>query len=203
MAKKKNKEELEIFNLYTPPKFYVYYDNKTGQIFSVTNETTDRYEYGFEAELSEIENFLTGDWKFIDYVVGYKRLPDNTTILGVMPKINEEYSFRNNVFEWITQSDDDCDLTVIWDKPNKLWKFKLKPGLTERFKNLLTPRLVFFVTLEGDFDFLIRTIYIDTERLLEGDVTIPFEHDIENKLDKVSISSKLVFDSYGLKVADE
>lgn len=203
MAKKKNKEELFVPEVYIPPSYYVYYDNKTGQILSVTNEKSDKYEYGFSAQFEEVENFLTGKCKFIDYIVSYKRLSENATELGIMPKTSEEYSFRNNVFEWITQNNKDSDLTVVWNGNSRAWRFLLKPGLIDRCKNLLTPRLVFFVTLEDDFDFLIRSIYIDTEQLSDHEVVVPFSTDIENKFNKISISTKLVFNTYRLKVENE
>lgn len=204
MAKKKtSKEELIIPVLYVEPKFYVYYENTTGQLLSVTNEKTDRYNYGFEVELSKVENFLTGKWKFADYIIGYVRGPEGNTVLDIIPRYNEEYSFRNNIFEWIKQTDDESDLVVEWSLQNKTWTFKVKDGLIDQYKNLVTPRIVFFVTLEDDFDFLIRTIYIDMEKILEENVIVPFESDLESKIEKISISSKLVFNSYSLRIVNE
>ena len=69
---------------------------------------------------------------------------------------------------------------------------------------VLTPKLVFFVTLETDFDFLIRTIFIDTQDLLSSKyLAIPFISTLETKIDKISISSKLVFQTYKLRIVHE
>jgi hypothetical protein len=61
--------------------------------------------------------------------------------------------------------------------------------------------LVFFVTLETDFDFLIRTIFVDSVDLISSkQISVPFTTKIEKRIDKISISSKLVFKTYGLKI---
>ena len=66
---------------------------------------------------------------------------------------------------------------------------------------VVAPKLVFFVTLENDFDFLLRTIFINLADLITSDViSFPFESNIEHKIDKISISSKLIFKSYGLRI---
>ena len=207
MAKRKRKqiivEEELVIPKYEPPRFYLYYNNKTGEILSVTNEKSDKYEYGLELEFSEVEKFLTGEHRFIDYVVGYHRVSDNLTRLSVVPKDNEEYSFRHNVFEWIKKSDNPSELVVEWNKIYQSWVFKLDKNISNKYENLLTPRLVFFVTLEDDFDFLVRTIHLSMDQLITDDIVIPFETSLETKIDKISISSKLIFNSYSLKVADE
>lgn len=41
------------------------------------------------------------------------------------------------------------------------------------------------------------------DMLLRQDIQVPFDSDIESKIEKISISSKLVFNSYSLKVAHE
>jgi hypothetical protein len=93
----------------------------------------------------------------------------------------------------------------VWNNKDKSWQFKLSEAVKTVYRDsLLTPRLVFFVTLETDFDFLIRTIFIETVDLFSSEcVRIPFESKVEHDIDKISISSKLVFKNYGLKVIHE
>ncbi len=185
--------------------YYVYYDKKSGEILSVTKEKNSRYEYGLTIPYEEAENFLNGTWHFRDYVVGYKRLANNKTTLSVIPVDDQSFSFRNNVFEWITETKKDTDLVVEWSGLKKEWRFYLGNKFKEKFEdNIFTPKLVFFVTLETDLDFLIRTIYVDMQDLVNRDsVVVPFDSNIENSIDKISIGSKLVFKSYGLKVIHE
>lgn len=187
------------------PKYFVYYEKKTGKILSVTNEQNPEYEYGLETTFADVEKFLSGEWLFRDYLVGYKRLEDNTTVLAVMPSVDQDYAFRNNVYEWITTSKKNPDVVVEWNKPDSAWYFYLDPIFKGGFDdNILSPTLVFFVTLESDFDFLIRTIYINTPDLIEKEyIKVPFESNFEKSIDSISIGSKLIFRTYGLKTVYE
>lgn len=187
------------------PKFYLYYKKETGEILSVTNEINPNYKHKLDLEFDEIEKFISGEWKFSDYLVAYKRLADDETSLAVMPKVDDEYAFRNNVYEWIEQTDKKVDLTLEWNEPLQAWRFSLSKTARESYAaGILSSRLAFFVTLEADFDFLINTILIDVDTLLAQEfVVVPFSSSFEKKIEQLSIGSKLVFKTYGLKVTRE
>jgi hypothetical protein len=196
MAKKKISTE--------PPKYYVYYDKKNGEILSVTNEKSDRYEHGLVTTFAEVEKFLSGDWAFRDYKVGYRKDTDKRS-LAILSNEFSGYVFRNSMFEWITEQDYEAECIVQWHAPDQSWKFSLDDNFKKTYNDsILASKVVFFVTLETDFDFLIRTISIDVEQLLGTKrVVVPFTSTIENKIEKISISSKLVFKSYKLEIINE
>lgn len=191
--------------LLMSPKYYVFYEKRSGKILSVGNEKDPRFEYGIEVQFDEIENLLTGKWHFRDYLVGYKRDIDGSSRLSVVPNSEQGYIFKNNIFEWITETKKKVECLVSWNGPGKCWDFSLDEKSKQMYlETVLVPKLVFFVTLESDFDFLIRTIFIDSLDLVSSEkLSIPFESSLESKIDKISISSKLVFKSYGLKVINE
>ena len=57
--------------------------------------------------------------------------------------------------------------------------------------------------LETDFDFLVRTFYIKLHDILkEGKLIYNFESKSEDDIDKLSISTRRFFNSYGLKIND-
>jgi hypothetical protein len=181
--------------------YYVYFDKKTGQILSVGNEPEPKFEHAIRTSFEEVEGFLTNKWKFKDYLVGYKRNQDGISNLAIVPATDQGYAFKNNVFEWITETTERVECLVTWNGPNKSWDFKIDDRIKNYYDVVVAPKLVFFVTLEDDFDFLIRTIFINLADLISSDViSFPFESNIENKVDKISISSKLVFKSYGLRI---
>lgn len=188
----------------TKRRYYVYYDKKTGAILSATNEKSTVFDHGIEVDFSDIEGLLSGKDDFKDLVVGYKRLANNSTVLAVLPSGVSGVTFRNNVFEWIEENPH-ADCIVEWNGPKSSWKVSLVSAVKNTYTDyILTSKLVFFVTLESDLDFLVRTIYIDLQYLLDQkSVEIPFNTSLEHKIDKISISSKLVFKSYGLKVIHE
>jgi hypothetical protein len=186
-----------------PHKYYIYYDKKTGEILAVGNEKSSRYENGIEVAFEDAEPFLTGKWQFKDYQVGYHKDSGKTTVLSTTNEFSG-YVFNNKVFEWITEFNTDAECIVEWNLRDRVWNFSLSRSFKNTYNAILAPKLVFFVTLENDSDFLIRTIFIATEELLTSDcVTVPFESNIETRLDKIAISSKLVFKTYGLKVIYE
>jgi hypothetical protein len=180
---------------------YVYFDKKTGQILAVSNETEPKFEHAIRTSFDDVEGFLTGRWKFKEYLVGYKRNADGVSSLAIVPATDLGYAFKNNVFEWITETNERVECLVTWNGPKKTWNFEIDNRIKDYYDVVVAPKLVFFVTLEDDFDFLVRTIFINLSDLITSDtVSIPFISNIENKIDKISISSKLVFKSYGLRI---
>lgn len=188
-----------------PPKYYVFYERQTGKILGAGQEKSDRYETGIEVTFDEVKNLIDGTWSFRDYRVGYKNDINGKPKLTVVPNTELGYTFKNNIFEWITEKTTKVDCQVSWNGPEKCWEFSITNEAKDQYINkVIIPKLIFFVTLESDFDFLIRTIVISSDLLTSSKkVVIPFETDIETKIDKISISSKLVFRTYGLKVIRE
>lgn len=180
---------------------YVYFDKKTGQIFSVGNEPEPKFEHGIRVAFEDVEGFLVGRLKFKDYLVGYKRNQEGVSNLAIVPATDQGYGFKNNVFEWISETDENVECTVTWNGPRNRWDFEIDKKVKNYYDVVVAPKLVFFVTLEDDFDFLIRTIFVNLADLISTDViSIPFTNSMEKKIDKISISSKLIFKSYGLRI---
>jgi hypothetical protein len=109
------------------------------------------------------------------------------------------------VFEWIVDPPNKkTELTVTWDSVSEQWIFALsesaKQRLTDHQANEVIP---FFVMLANDFDFLINTIFISMQDLCAfKEIKKPFESRLEKDINKISIASKIVFQSYGLKIND-
>lgn len=194
MAKKPNK---------STPSYYAYYDKRTGEILAVSNEPISEYDHVLEVSCKEAENFISGAWLFKDYLVGYKRLADDETAMAIMPKVDDEYGFRNDVYEWISTTKKNTDVEIEWNYPNRCWIFHLRDNASYD-TGISAPKLTFFVTLESDFNFLIRTIVIDAQEFIsQGTITVPFSSKFENDIDTISIGTRLIFKSYSLKVTRE
>ena len=186
--------------------YYVYYDQKSGQILSVTNEASDRFEHGITVESSEVEKLISGEWKFSEYKVGYKDSNDSSSLCVLSRDgFYLDYSFKNKTVVWITPTAKSADCIVEWNGLDKCWNFYLDKTFKKTYNNnILATQLTFFVTLETDFDFLIRPIFIKMDSILTNDkITIPFESKLENNINKISISSKTVFKSYSLRIINE
>ena len=108
---------------FIPPKFYIHYDKKTGEIISSSNEINIAYSK-IEITHDEHERFLYGVDKFSDYQVGLVKTSDNQTILSLVKKVDQGYAFKNNMFEWIQDAPNkSTECIVTWDKINKQWTF--------------------------------------------------------------------------------
>lgn len=187
----------------TVHKYYVYYDKSTGEILSVSNEKTANYKNRLDVVFDDVKHLLSGDWKFIDYLVGYKKLADETT-LSIIPKVDNEYAFRGGVFEWLRTNKTETEVTVEWDNIKKQWVFNLSSNAKQSYNDgILAPRLTFFITLESDLDFLIREIPINVQDLLTHQIVVPFSSKLENDITTISIGTRLIFKSYSLKVTNE
>ena len=180
------------------PKYYVYYKKNTGEIISVSNEINSSHEYGIEVDSCVATPFLSGECKFTDFVVGF----DNGT-LSVISVEEDIFRRRTNLFEQISiiSPELESDLDIHWDESGKQWVFVISDNCRQQLKvsSIIVKNLVFFVTMASDLNFLIRTIVLSPADLISDKVIVPFESIIETKIDKLSLSTKIVFASYGLK----
>ena len=205
MARKKKKLiPIEQFELTVEdPIYYAYYDQKSGDILCVSNEKNSSYDYCIEISFQEFENLVSGKEKFTDYKVDYI-IDDSSQHLGLVSVNENTYVFKNNIFQWISLSPtNETELIVEWNGKTNHWVFLINDISKTRInKSLIPNKLEFYVLLESDLDFIIRTINIDTKKLVEP-IYIPFDSSFEYNIDKISIATKRVFNSYGLRVVNE
>jgi hypothetical protein len=190
---------------FESPKFYLHYDKKSGEILSVGNEKSSLFSNRFEITYEEADPFISGEYKFSDYLVGNKRTADGKTEFAIVQKTDQGYAFKNNLFEWITEKKTKTDCIVEWNSQDQAWYISLDPTYKKFINdNLIISTVIFFVTLETDFDFLIRTIPLDVQTLVNKDaIKVPFESKLEKDITKISISSKIAFRSYKLRIVNE
>jgi hypothetical protein len=190
-----------------PVIYYVHYDKKSGQIFSVSNERNPKYEFSLEVSSDVATPFIDGAERYTDYIIDYTTDTEGKPVLGIISKFDQLNALRNNIFEQVldTKNLDKKDFIVEWDKPNNCWNFSVNSKIKELLaKKGVTNTLVIFISLEADLNQLIRTIYIDTTKLAYMDkISEPFTHQLEKQIDKIVVASKLVFESYGLKITHE
>lgn len=188
-----------------PDKFYAYYDIETKQLLSVTNQKITLYKDYLEIDFCTYEKLVTGKEKFSDYLLGLVDEGYDTSLQIV--RIGETApKFKNTMLEVVTESpNDNPELLVEWHETNKVWNFFLSPDGQARLKNKTDiEKLLFFVILETDYNFLIRTIIIDKQKLCVNEcVGISFEHNLELDISKISIATTLVFRSKQLRIAHD
>jgi len=186
---------------FTPPqKYYLIYDKKSGVITHISNQKSPTEKCAFEISAEEYDAFMKKEKYTRDYIIGYSKGINGKTELTLMQITNQLYGFRNSVFQWIKNPPNkNTELIVEWNANEKNWCFRLTEKAKTRLADSITNNTIFFVMLKNDFDFLIRSILIDVKDLMEQEkIIVPFASKIENQIDKISISSRIYFQSYGL-----
>jgi hypothetical protein len=185
--------------------YYAYYDPNTNQLLSVTNEKISLYSDYLEVDFDTYERLVTGREKFSDYLLGHIKTEDKT-VLKLIPVVEQAYSFKNTMLEVISENKiKDPELIVEWHGINKEWNFFVSATAKGRLNvKLDSAKILFFIILESDYDFLIRTIIIDSQELLSQKcVGIPFISEIENHIGKLSVASRLIFESQTLRTVND
>jgi len=193
-------EEIEAATRRVVPNYYAYYD-KAGNITSVSNQLLEDQDTFIQITYEIFENFVTCREIFSNWVVNKTKNSSNDFGVELVLRSQQALTFKNNMFEIIQDSSiENLEVTVHWDGYYKRWIFVLSDEARQRiYDNEVGSKvLTFYITYEHAFDFLIRTIEIQIENLITDKVIIPFEHAIEEEYDKISISTKSVFRSYGI-----
>jgi hypothetical protein len=189
----------------TPPinRFYVYYDKDNGTITALANGIISTPGFDNYIEIPPVmhERLSNGDENINQWMVSSVTIPNNEPVLELIPRKFKGLNFKNNSFDLILDTPlDTTELVVEWSGPTKHWVISLAPNIqtTIMGKHFTTDKLSFFVVLENDFDFLIRSIYISPYELADKKVYIPFSTKLEENIDNIAVVTRKIFNSYGL-----
>ena len=194
--------EIEAATRKIIPCYYVYYTD-AGDITSVSNSLLASTDKFLQISNEIFEQFVTGREQFKDWVVNRTKNAANELGVEIVPRLQQATTFRNNMFEWVrAEPTDNTEVFVHWDWFNKKWLFYISSDARERVYNseIGSKNLTFYVTHEQNFEHLLRTIEISVHDLLRGNIEISFIHNLEHNIDKINLSTKNVFASYGLKI---
>jgi hypothetical protein len=183
------------------PKYYLHYDKKSGAIVNIGNQLLIPGEPpAFEITEEDHKQFRSGEKRSSDYIIGFAKGAKGKTELSLIPVTTQLYGFRHNIFEWINLSPtENTECIVEWNGQKQSWIFSISKDAKQRLSDGVMKSTIFFVMLQDDFDFLIRNIIIDVADLVKEDkIIMPFTSNIESKINKISISSRIYFKSYGL-----
>lgn len=93
--------------------------------------------------------------------------------------------------------------TLIVEWTPQCWKFILDTDQVESTVRI-DGQLPFFVTAEDNQEHIIRTIHINFEQLLnDGVVPVEFATDREQHPKSVVLMTRMIFESYGLRITYE
>ena len=185
------------------PEFYAYFDPETDKVFLVTNVLHDTHTHYAKITQDQHREICSGKVQFHECIIDRQfGLEGRIEHKLITKQIYDEFQFKNKSLIWINSEVDDPEFLI--DYGNDAWTFTV----TDKGRNILEgamydSTLVFFVTLETDFDFLVRTFYIRLHDVLKaGQIVYAFESNFEKDITRLSITTKKFFNNYGLKIND-
>jgi len=200
MAKSKKNLESPIHT------YYAYFNPETERFFSSSNVLDSSITYYAVIKEADHKDICAGKLKLTDCILDKQVDFDGSIVYKLLtPQLYNEFNFQNNLLEWVSDSaTSDTNFVIEWNRLDRQWMFYV----TDEGRKILDggmydSTLVFFVMLETDFDFLVRTFYIKLHEILKaGKIVYGFESKIEDNIHALSISTRRFFNSYGLKIND-
>lgn len=181
---------------------YLYYDSKTGDPYKVCFRDPPEDACAIKISNDQANEFMTGKAWINHYQVLFIKGK-----LEIVKKdnLNYNHTFKNKTHYYINDDVEDPDCQVIWNQKEKHWNFTFSEKIKDMLESkLVISKLMFFVTLQTDFNFLIRIIELNSNNILEkSSFSIPFLSTFENDIEKISISTYAVLNTYGLKTIHE
>jgi hypothetical protein len=193
-----------VFPLPTPiNRFYVYYDKNDGTIIALSNSIIDNPDFDDYIEIPPVmyERLNNGTERINQWMVSAVVTPDKEPVLELIPRKFKGLNFKNNSFDLILDSpSNNTELIVEWSGSTKHWIIGLAPDIRASIigKHFVTDKLSFFIVLENDFDFLIRSIYVSPYELSDKKIYIPFSTKLEERINNIAVVTRKIFNSYGL-----
>jgi hypothetical protein len=202
MAKTKKK----IILTPTEHTYYAYFNPETEKFYSSSNVLDLSLTHYAIIKKIDHENICSGKLNLSDLVLDKSVEFDGTITYNIInSQLYNEFNFHNTLLEWIDDTPTDTTEFIIeWDNNKQRWAFYITDlGRTTLNGTMYDNTLVFFVMLETDFDFLVRTFYIKVHDALKVDrLFFNFESKLETDIHHLSISTRRFFNSYGLKIND-
>jgi hypothetical protein len=184
---------------------YAYFDPVTDQVFLVTNRLHPEYEHYALISLDDHLDLISGKLKLTDCLIDRAMDPVGGIVKHTLFTKNtiDNYSFNKSIVWVVDKPKKNTQIIVEWNKKHSQWHFKITPlGREILSGSLYDKSLIFFIMLETDLDFLIRTIEIKIHELVRDKVRIDFENKMEYRVKDVSIATTSFFKNYGLKIND-
>lgn len=175
--------------------YKIYFDNVTGDIYSITNEVNSTYSHYIELPSTDVEDFLSGKLNYSTYRVSYTSPTESKIVQKDAQNDDQRVLLQIPVLKSFVGA-----VCIKNNIKTKQWAFKLNEEEKSYIKKYkINFKLEFYVTFLTNASFLIRTIKIETIDLAYND-TVYIDHVTltEQSLNKIKFYTKPFFKSYGL-----
>lgn len=198
------KRKLPLVQEEVKQEYYAYFDPETDKVFLVTNVLHPKHSHYAKITKDQHRELCDGKVKFEECIIDRQfNIAGEIEHKLITRQMMDEFNFKNKSLMWVSDTPTDSTEFIVGYSSNQ-WEF----CVTDAGRNILEgamydSTLVFFVTLETDFDFLVRTFYIRLHDVLKaGKIVYDFESNFEKNIKHLSITTRKFFNSYGLTVND-
>lgn len=174
--------------------FYVIYDDNSN-VLEISREFNEGDNY-FVIEPKKVIDFLLGRKS----VQGYYVKKNHLGVYSLEPKQdNFQKELYNDMCDIFDSSEHD-ELTVIHDSRNTQWIFSISDDLKDTIDIVHYSKILqFYICLNNQHNFLIRTMSFKVEDLIHTPVKIPFDTKFEYDFGTLKLVSKKYFNRVGIK----
>ncbi len=179
-------------------KYFVYFDQDSGDILAVTNELNPSKKNFLEFDLSDVSDFLNGFKSINKFKISFV----NQEKPSIVSKYADDIISPNSLIEVPRVSDWKNIFTIENHLYHKQWGFQVR----EDHKSLLQPfnldyTINFYVVDSKSDNVLIRHVPIKMKNLvLNEKYIVEHQTSFESKPDKIKIFVRKFFTSNGLVV---
>jgi hypothetical protein len=180
--------------------FFIHFDDKTGDIVSVTNEEFDTEHAVIKASYDEVANFLSGAENFINYKISLK---DKTKFKLVKRSQLTNY-ISTGVCVVSMNTKESPELTIVKNPADEKWTLSLSGSKRDEMDDLdLNFQLIFYVVDGYNLNRVVRRFIVNTVDLVENQtVDVGFEKDSELQPSVVLLTDKF-FKYYSMEIVNE
>lgn len=183
---------------FIPNDRYIYYD-EDGEITAVSNTNDLEGDY-IVLPLEKVINFLNGKESTSLYFVVYDTLLKKYVLKLKYYSDDISFDINDSIYQVPRKVKEKPDLTVVQDIKNKQWVFRVNQGLKKYFKSqnsFYDQKIQFSVTRNNDPHELYRVIIVSFKELIHSrNIKIPFEYDLEEDNDDISLYTIKRFEIY-------
>ena len=185
--------------------FYVYYDDISGQLLSVTNELNDDNNPYIVISKEEYVNFVSGKSNLVDYICKVTNITSTDPPELVRKDAPENFDVDKSIHE-ITVLDkiskySPSSFYIFQDKKKKKWQAKAQVSDLIR-NNLETNKYLsqlkqVYITQQHNPNILIGELYIDMRKFAKEKIfDIKCDDDLLVMLDDVSLYCPVVNETF-------
>ena len=181
------------------PTWYVNFDKKTGNIYSIKNHKNDSESF-FAISHKEAIKFNSGSEKIEHYSVVWSKQQKSYKLIKQADMTIETIK---NMFMEVPPNVKKTDVSILKDYKNKEWKITVSSDTPEKYNNgevIESDCLHFSVTEKQNPHILYRTLIVNISELFQNPVSVPFD-DYDDKHLSYSIYTNKKLDSYTIKEA--